>query len=309
MTEARNLDDLIVKETQRILNGDAIPAVVEQPPQQAIQQPQNAVESKSPEPVSPSLGEVATDDPYTSLTAAQDQSHQESNQTVQQQTQQQEQQIDEYGNPIAKPKLYTDEEVQELIRKRLERQNRNQYEAKNPNQYKPAQNDQFNQEETNEEDWKKQLDAYLDDRLQRREQELNEKRWRETKEREQALFEQKFTSGMNKYTDFYQVIAGKPITDAMLLATKALENPAAFIYNAAKAYPNEINRIASINDPVQQAMEVGRLHEKMVKARALASKAPEPLTPPKSDMAQVKVVNQKSIEDRIQEYAQQKLRR
>lgn len=211
--------------------------------------------------------------------------------------------IDEYGNPVEKPRLYTEEEVNQRIRERLAR---GKYAEQNHPQETPRQNLQPENTEGEEEDWRVQLRKEIRSELTQAQQEENEKIWRQQEAERQAIFEEKFTSGMTKYSDFQKVIANKPITDSMLMATRSLENPAAFIYGAAKLHPQELTKIAQINDPLIQAAEIGRLHERMVKERKMASSAPKPLDPPKGDMPQKVANNQPSIEERIHSYARQK---
>jgi hypothetical protein len=124
----------------------------------------------------------------------------------------------------------------------------------------------------------------------------------------QMEFEDKFNSGMSKYSDFHQVVSGKPITDSMLMAIRTFDNPAGFIYAASKIHSQEIDRIARIEDPYVQASEIGRLHEKMVKERKTVSKAPHPIESPKGDIGQ-KLDTIPSIESRIDSYGKQKYRR
>jgi polyhydroxyalkanoate synthesis regulator phasin len=192
--------------------------------------------------------------------------------------------IDEYGNPVEKPRMYTQDEVQQMIRDRLSRGKYAQEQIESRPIQQPVQQIQ-DQQSTGEEDWQQQLNNYIDNRLTEKQREIAERQWREQELRRQEEFQDKFTSGMNKYSDFRDVVAGKPITDNMMLATRSLENPAAFIYGAAKLHPQELERISKINDPYVQAAEVGRLHEKMVKQRNAASSQSRPLEAPKGDMA------------------------
>lgn len=189
--------------------------------------------------------------------------------------------IDEYGNPIAKPKLYTQDEVQQMIRDRLSRGKYAQEQQVQPLQPQPQQDIQ---QQESEQDWQTQLSNFIDHRLNARQQQVAEQQWREQELRKQEEFQDRFTSGMNKYADFREVVAGKPITDNMMLATRSLENPAAFVYGAAKLHPQELDRISKINDPYVQAAEVGRLHERMVKERKAATSTNRPLDTPKGDM-------------------------
>ena len=114
---------------------------------------------------------------------------------------------------------------------------------------------------------------------------------------------------MGKYQDFHQVVAGKPITNQMMLATRSLENPAAFVYGAAKMHPQELDRISRISDPYQQAAEIGRLHEKMVKSRATISNAPKPIEQPKGNMPNKPVNDKPSIDSLILQHAAAKNKR
>jgi hypothetical protein len=95
----------------------------------------------------------------------------------------------------------------------------------------------------------------------------------------------------------------------MLLATSSLQNPAAFVYGAAKFYPEELDRISKIENSFVQASEIGRLHEKMVKNRAQVSGAPKPIEPVKGDLSARPIQNQPSIDQRITDYGRQKQQR
>jgi hypothetical protein len=210
--------------------------------------------------------------------------------------------IDEYGNPVEKPKMYSQEEVNRIIRERLARGRQAQEQVQEPAptpQEAPAEQ---------EEDWQAQLNRVIDHRIESRQREHQEREWRSREAQKQAEFEDKFSIGMSKYADFHQVVANKPITDTMMMATRHLENPAAFIYGAAKLHPQEIDRISKIQDPYIQASEVGRLHERMVKERRSVSSAGKPLEAPKSDMPHQRGMNSLSLEDRIAQHAKSKLR-
>jgi len=228
--------------------------------------------------------------------------------------------IDEYGNPIEKPRLYTEEELQQRIRDRLSRgkhsepqyQPDNQYQQ--PQQYQPnqqqvqqAQDSGFQHNPESEQSWEDQLSQFIDNRLEQRQTKAAEQQWRQQEAAKQAEFESKFSSGMGKYQDFHQVVAGKPITDTMMMATRSLENPAAFVYAASKLHPQEIERISRISDPYAQASEVGRLHEKMVKERRMVSAAAKPIEPVKSDMPS-KSYHTSPIDQRIAQHAKSKVR-
>jgi hypothetical protein len=83
----------------------------------------------------------------------------------------------------------------------------------------------------------------------------------------------------------------------MTIATRAMSDPAAFLYAAAKRHPTELQRISNISDPYVQMVEVGRLEERMRKNKPV-SKAPRPLTQTREDATvEHKEAKEPSIEE------------
>ena len=99
----------------------------------------------------------------------------------------------------------------------------------------------------------------------------------------QAEFEDKMYRGMSKYRDFQDVVSKMPISDTMLLSTRQMKDPAAFIYAASKTQGKELQRIAQIQDAYHQAAEMGRLEERMRKIRA-GTGSPRPVSEIKGDV-------------------------
>lgn len=218
--------------------------------------------------------------------------------------------IDEYGNPIEKPKTYTEDEVQRMIRDRLSR-GRNAEPAQQPTPLQVQKTaEDFQADPNSEETWETQLNTFIDKRLETRQTENEQKEWKAKETQKQADFEAKFNLGMTKYQDFQQVVGkvASSITNSMMLAARNLDNPAAFVYAAAKLHPQELERISHIGDAYAQAAEVGRLHERMVKQRAGASNAPKPIEAPKGDMTNKPINSSPSIDQRIFEHAKAKRR-
>ena len=213
--------------------------------------------------------------------------------------------IDEYGNPVEKPKTYTEEEVQRMIRDRLARGRH--AEQPTPQQVQKAADD-FQADPDSEQPWEAQLEDFIDKTIEKRQAKQSEAQWRQQEAQKQADFESRFSSGINKYQDFHQVVQGKPITDSMMMATRNLENPAAFVYAASKMHANELDRIARIPDSTAQMVEIGRLHEKMVKESRSVSAAPKPVAAVRGDMP-IKQHEHPSIDHRIQQHAKQKFAR
>jgi hypothetical protein len=217
------------------------------------------------------------------------------------------QETDEYGNKVPKSKVYTEEEVQAMIRKRLKLHHE---EKQQQPQYQPQQQQQvegFEHDSNNEQPWEVQLENHIKQTVQKLETEKQQHAWQAEQQRAQAEFESRFTNGMSKYSDFTDVVSGKPITNGIMMAARSMADPAAFIYAAAKQQPAELERISKITDPYVLAAEVGRLEERMKKARNV-SKAPKPPTKTKGDVADKGFVKA-NIDDLIRHDAKRKLGR
>lgn len=215
---------------------------------------------------------------------------------------------DDYGNKVPKAKVYTEEEVQAMIRKRL-KLHHEEKQTQQPQQPQAQQQatESFEHDPTNEQPWEIQLENHIKQTVQKLEIEKQQAVWQAEQQRAQADFEHRFTSGMSKYSDFQDVVAGKPITNGIMMAARSMADPAAFIYAAAKQQPKELERISQIIDPYVLAAEVGRLEERMKKARTI-SKAPKPPTKTKGDVADKGAIRQ-SLDDLIRQDAKRKLGR
>lgn len=208
--------------------------------------------------------------------------------------------IDEYGNPIEKPKMYSEEDVQRMIRDRLSR-------GKQQEQLKTTETESTKPVQEGEEQWEQQLESFIEKTIEKRNTKLSEQKWREQEIKRQADFEARFHSGMERYQDFNKVVEGKPITDSMMLASRSLEQPAAFIYGACKMFPQEIERISRIPDERAQILEIGKLEERMKKVRS-AIQGSKPLESPKGDLPN-KNQSKPSLDYLISQHAKQKFAR
>ncbi len=127
-------------------------------------------------------------------------------------------------------------------------------------------------------DWQQQLASFVKQTVNSMTREQEETKTRQQEAKVQSEFESKFRDGMSRFDDFTDVIQSLPceISNPMTLATRSMENPAAFLYAAAKRNPQELERISKIRDPYGQMMEMGKLEERMRKNKP-ATKAPRPL--------------------------------
>lgn len=210
--------------------------------------------------------------------------------------------VDDYGNEVPKARTYSEEEVQWMIRDRLSRGSAAQAEVK-----KAAET--FEADPNNPESWETQLEAFVEKTLDKRQGKIQRETMEKQERAKQAEFETKFNSGMEKYKDFREVVTDKPITNAMMMAARNMKDPAAFIYAAAKTQAKELDRIAQLPDAYAQALEIGKLDERMRKARSGNSAAPRPVTPTKGDMPSEKTNTRPSIDARILNYGRKKLKR
>jgi len=218
--------------------------------------------------------------------------------------------FDEYGNEKPKPRMYTQEEVNEMFRRRFKNKPEAEQQAVMQQMQQPG--SQFEFDPTSDKSPAQQLESFIEQTFQKmtnkREQEVAQQKEREIQEE----FEDKFTQGMSKFPDFRDVMVdlGFQITNPMTLATRAMADPAAFLYAAAKRQPQELERISKIRDPYAQMTEMGKLEERMRRNKP-TTKAPRPLGRTKEDSVapQPKKKSEPTIEDLIAKSDAKKLQR
>jgi hypothetical protein len=127
-------------------------------------------------------------------------------------------------------------------------------------------------------DWQQQLRSFVKQTVNSMTHEQADYQKRQEESQVQAAFERKLVDGMSKFDDFRDVMSGLSfeITNPMTLATRAMDDPAAFLYAAAKRQPAELERISKIRDPYAQMTEIGKLEERMRRNKT-QTKAPKPL--------------------------------
>lgn len=202
---------------------------------------------------------------------------------------------DDFGNEVAPKKTYTEEEVNELMRQRFNRTKKEEF-------VKPAQ--QPSHENANE-DWEQQLEGFVENTFKKITVKEQQRAQQAREQAMQAEFQDKMLTGMDKYKDFKDVVGKMPISDPMLLATRQMKDPAAFIYAASKTQSKELMRIAEIADPFYQAAEMGRLEERMRKVRS-GTNSPKPVSSVKGDIEN-RSNTRGSVDDLIRKDALKKL--
>lgn len=229
--------------------------------------------------------------------------------------------LDDYGNPIKpeskKEKMYSQQEVNNMIRERLARGNH----GMQPTNAEVAQATQAVQQQVSQHqdaDWQVELKSIIKDvvtdqqrqaqtQAQQQEQQQREESWRNQELQRQAEFEDKFNRTRSNYRDFETVLSDSAINDGILMAARGMSDPAAFLYNAAKKHPKDIERISRLTDITQIGLEIGRLDEKMRKAPPV-TRAPRPLKQEPGDMG-FKVRPVSNIDSLIENDARLKLSR
>ncbi len=221
---------------------------------------------------------------------------------------------DEYGN--------VQEPENEAIRERLARQARKHQaeidslrsqlaqQGASPQVQQAAKDFEYDPEANG--DWQQQLASFVKQTVNSMTREQAESKQRAEEQQVQHEFESKFREGMGKFSDFSETIAELPfeITNPMTLATRAMADPAAFLYAAAKRQPKELERISKLRDPYAQMTEIGKLEERMRKNKT-TTKAPKPLGRTHEDASTPvsKKNKETSIEDLIARADAKKLQR
>ena len=193
------------------------------------------------------------------------------------------QELDDYGNTKQESKTYTEEEVNERINKAIRDRLSRGGQQQQPTQQQVQQQAQgFEHNPDSSDDWQKQLETFVEQTVSRMNQKQTQQQQQAQEQQAHLEFETKFTNGIEKFSDFRDVVGTQPITDPMTYALRAMKDPAAFIYAASKRQPEELQRISNIRDPYTQIVEMGRLEERMRK-NAPATNAPRPVSRTKED--------------------------
>ena len=216
--------------------------------------------------------------------------------------------VDEYGNQ----KEPENKEIRDRLKKQaesMERRHRAEIEALQAQLSRQGASQEVQQAAKDFEydpeakgDWQQQLASFIKQTVTSMTREQQETQARHAEAEQQRDFESKFRQGMSKFDDFGDVIQGLSfeITNPMTLATRNMENPAAFLYAAAKRNPQELERISKMRDPYAQIAEMGKLEERMRK-NTPSTKAPRPLsrTNEEANVSSFKKNTNPTVEDLI----------
>jgi len=193
------------------------------------------------------------------------------------------QDLDDYGNPKAKPRMYTEEEKNEAIKNAIQRRFKENPQGNQPTQQQIQQAQQnFEYNPDSDMNYQEQLEAVIEQTITKIGQRQVTQAQQQREQEAQIALQEKFTTGMGRFSDFHEVVGNQPITDHMTRALRGIEDPTAFVYAASKRHPQELVRISQIPDPYAQMVEMGKLEERMRKT-AQGTKAPRPVSRTKED--------------------------
>ena len=224
------------------------------------------------------------------------------------------QQPDQAAAPDTPAKTFTQEELDDIIRKRLakeqrkwERQQRQPAAPPQPQEIPPA--DQF-----------ESVDAYAQALAEKKAQELIQQR--EIERQQSELLEsyaEREESARDKYEDFEQVVYNPSlrVTTVMAQTIQASDLGPDIAYYLG-SNPKEADRIARLS-PILQAKEIGKLEAKLVDNPPVVrkpTKAPDPIAPvtasrsssPKFDTTDPRSVGSMSTSDWIEAERQRQIR-
>lgn len=209
--------------------------------------------------------------------------------------------FDDYGNPT--------ENMTEGMKKRLKKQ-ADKYESRiqalesqiaqlTPRQHQELQQaaKEFNSNPNSDDDWQQQFTQMVEKTIYDMSIRQQQAVAQSEQMRIEKEFERKLFAGMDRFNDFKETIrdVGCEITNHMTNATRSLDDPAAFLYAAAKRHPDELKRISSLQDPYAQAREMGKLEERMRKNKS-SSNAPKTLGKIRADASFPSASNKKEEE-------------
>lgn len=191
--------------------------------------------------------------------------------------------VDDYGNEKALSRTFTEdqvnEKINEAVRRRIEQFERNAGQSQqNKTQIQQAAQQGFEYNAESPESWQQQLESFVEQTVTKMGQKQTQQALQMKEQHAHAEFEQKFRTGMGKFNDYVNVVGQQPITDAMTLASRGMNDPAAFFYAASKRAPQELQRIAQIPDQYAQMVEIGKLEERMRQSKPTnGTRTPKPI--------------------------------
>lgn len=153
---------------------------------------------------------------------------------------------------------------------------------------------EFKYDPNDEVSWEQQLSDFVKQTVSNMHQDEQRQKREMQEQAAHREFATKFQKGMERFSDFREVVGAQPMDDAMTLALRGMPDPAAFIYAASKRNPQEIERISKLADPYVRMVEMGKLEERMRRNKP-TTKTPRPLGRTREDTTAKPVAKQKDM--------------
>jgi hypothetical protein len=152
----------------------------------------------------------------------------------------------------------------------------------------------FKYDPNDEASWQQQLTDFVKHTVKNMHNEDQEKERDMREQHAERQFHEKFQQGMERFSDFREVVGKLPMHNDMTKALRGMADPTAFIYAAAKRQPGEIERISKLSDPYARMVEMGKLEERMRRNKP-TTKAPRPLGKVREDATSKVTPKQKDM--------------
>lgn len=187
--------------------------------------------------------------------------------------------LDEYGNKKSKSRTFTEEEVNERINKAIrDRLSRgNQVTPPDTAATNSAVAQGFEYDPNSADAWQVQLESFVEQTVTKMGQKQAQKNQQAREQQAQIELQQKIQNGLDRFSDFREVVGTQPITDAMTLSLRGMNDPSSFLYSASTRMPKELKRISELSDPYAQMVEMGKLEERLRQSRT-TTKTPRPMS-------------------------------
>lgn len=140
----------------------------------------------------------------------------------------------------------------------------------------------FKYDPNDEASWQQQLTDFVKHTVKNMHTEDQQKERATQEQHAERQFHEKFQKGMERFSDFREVVGKLPMHNDMTMALRGMSDPTAFIYAAGKRQPGEIERISKLSDPYARMVEMGKLEERMRRNKP-TTKTPRPLGRTKED--------------------------
>lgn len=216
--------------------------------------------------------------------------------------------LDDYGNET-KERMYTWEEVQEAQKNAVSSAFQKRFKnSKNPPDYSQdveesvmdEVNENYQHDPNKDGNWQEQLEDFVIKTIDKRQQNAEKQKMQRLEQERNNKFAEKFNTGAERFKDFEKIVTKESVTPTMVMATRGMKDPAAFLYAANKKAPEKLAKIKNMSDPYEQAHAMASLENSLRVNKKKNSNAP---TPPSKTPHGTAPVGEQSIDALIRQEA------